>query len=71
MHEDAVRGICGLKVSPRGQGLQGSSPTGSSVGVKTAVSRRSSSHFREIPVNVIPENSNATDEDDSSEEEKK
>lgn len=33
--------------------------------------RRSSSHFREMPVNVIVENTNAVDEEDSSEEEKK
>ena len=65
MHEDAVRGMSGLKVSPRGgaqDSLGGSSST---------VGRRSSSHFREIPANVIPENADGSDEQDSSEEEKK
>ena len=42
------------------------SPRGSNSG------RRSSSHFREIPADTIPENSNADeDNEDDSEEEKK
>ena len=42
------------------------SPRGSNSG------RRSSSHFREIPTDTIPENSNADeDNEDDSEEEKK
>ena len=66
MHEDAVRGIGGLKLSPRSRG----SDSGIAVGNLTA-NRRTSSHFREMPVNVIPENSEVVDEQDSSEEEKK
>ena len=65
MHDAAVRGIGGLKVSPRNRGGE-TSPMGS-----VGTNRRSSSHFREMPVNVIPENSNANDEQDSSDEEEK
>ena len=44
----------------------GVSPRGSTSG------RRSSSHFREIPANTIPENSNADEDNEGdSEEEKK
>ena len=51
-----------LKVSPRG-GVQG--------GSAAAVSeRRPSNHYREIPANTIPENTNAH-ESSSEEEEKK
>ena len=66
MHDAALRGVGGLRVSPRNRGDTGNSPMGS-----VGSNRRSSSHFREMPVNVIPENSNANDEQDSSEEEKK
>ena len=66
MHDTAIRGIGGLKVSPRNRGDQGASPMGN-----MGNNRRSSSHFREMPVNVIPENADANDEQDSSEEEKK
>ena len=48
------------------QGSLRVSPRGSNSG------RRSSSHFREIPANTIPENSNADEDNEgSSEEEKK
>ena len=59
MHDASVRGLGGLKVSPRNRGEGGSSPMG---GVGVGNNRRSSSHFREMPVNVIPENANANDE---------
>ena len=50
-----------LRVSPRSSGNTGNMNN-----------RRSSSHFREIPANTIPENSNADEENDNdSEEEKK
>lgn len=66
-HDAALKGIGGLRVSPRNRGGDSvNSPMGS-----VGTNRRSSSHFREMPVNVIPENSNANDEQDSSEEEKK
>ena len=51
MHDAATKG--GLRVSPRRDASpRGHGPSG----------RRSSSHFREIPANVIPENENS-DED--------
>ena len=67
MHDAAVRGMGNLKVSPRSRHSDNDILPMGSVGGN----RRSSSHFRELPVNVIPENIDANDEQDSSEEEKK
>ena len=63
MHDMAVKGthLSQPGVSPRGGQ---SSPRGSEV------SRRSSSHFREIPANVIPESGDGQDESSSEEEQK-
>ena len=64
MHDAAQRGMNNLRVSPR----RDCSPTSrGSMGNQ----RRSSSHFREIPADTIPENADAQDEQDSSEEEAK
>ena len=52
-----------LKVSPRG-GVQGSSAS-------TVSERRPSHHYREIPADTIPENTNAHESSSEEEEEKK
>lgn len=57
MHDTALRGIGGLKVSPRNRGEGGQSPMGN-----MGNNRRSSSHFREMPVNIIQENAEGDDD---------